>query len=409
MLYLAFFVGVVSIIHSIKRNSPLILVFNLVSILLVVFQGLVIKSNIGNNTSIFIRHDNITIDGIFYTDFFVFLYTTLIYLFFLFFGKCNYSFVRKNSFYRSSSYSFLIIYLFLVSVFLLYAVGGITSLIYNVRPTNVSGATFPLLLLLGSNVFYIRNAYVGCFRFIDVVFISLTVVLLFLSGSRMMIILFASPIFFTLCYCGYFKIRIISVVFTIISGFIVGIVFQSIKHYLYIGDISIYNSILYTIDVFYLVQVETYSGVAGVLSYCQENTCDYNLGMSSIDFFVKFIPGSLKSEFDSLFDFFNNTYFYQNTSVPPMLADFFVYFGYFSVVFYTFALCLLVRFEYHVIQTKGIFKFFIFIIMISSCANLVRSSFEGNVFFIISNFLFGFSFLMLEKKFSNLNIYKFIR
>jgi len=227
-----------------------------------------------------------------------------------------------------------------VTLYLLRVVGGPEKLIFGIRPTDVTGATLPLLVLLGTK-------YVGIYSVAKwgrlPILPALTVVvftgLYFLSGTRVVAALYAAGMAFALAYGTRLRLRYRHLILLAMLAFVGLVVTQSIK-VLLADELAFSAALGETMETFYVVQVEGFTGLAGFLSSVRQGSLNADFGISLLQVPIRFVPGQFRGSLSVVEEFVASAYPYDGSIVPPGPQVFLAHFGWLGPLLLTAALAM---------------------------------------------------------------------
>ena len=146
------------------------------------------------------------------------------------------------------------------------------------------------------------------------------------------------------------------------------------------------------LDWFYAANVESFSGLAGILTYDQSvGGIEHDFGISNLQFILQFIPGAVRADsslpFGQFHDFFRSFYPYQNGSIISSgLEIAYANFWIFGVFMFGGVLGYLARFFHSFVLRPNSSVLVIGLISVQ-CVHLIRGTISNVLFFGFSDLI----------------------
>ncbi|ALA26423.1 hypothetical protein AVI51_11190 [Piscirickettsia salmonis] len=349
-----------------KKNNFIAVLYWVVLTFLVLIQGIFISSDLLDVLNIQYLGNNITPEGHLLASFIVLAIIVVVFIMrssTSAVSRANRVCTENNNIHIKDSLYFPIGYyifqwfaLFVLSVSMIYLVGGLHSWLASSRPGAEGGTvflvlfglfTYPLLLKLSS-------AYPFSIKKNDILLYAFSV-LIIASFSRILFLFHFVILVICLVYNKksvnlkkYKKHFILSFLVFIIIFFVYG-AYRDVLPQLPEGSRTFTAAInllvskpelsILSFQRLYHVGIEGMSGVSGVLSQTlRMGTVQLDFGMSLFTGFFHLIPGPLRSLMDPLPDYIASMYWYHGSVVGGGLENIFVHFSFLGFILYPFIL-----------------------------------------------------------------------
>lgn len=315
--------------------------------------------------------------------------------------KCDITHIKaKTKFFTSVSTRDVFIFSMPIVIFAVLAlailfkkIGGVSHLFTSVRPTNVEGATFPLMMLFSLRIPIMYEMWKHNRISIFSVVLGLIACSIYsLAGSRMLIVVFLLPVLLIFFSSFNVRLKLKTLLLTMFGAFVVLIGSQALKEAMSY-NMTFMQGVTKTLSLFYAKQVEGMAGIAGLFTYYLEQGINIDYGFSLFSVFFKIIPSALREPFNSYIDYFLKLYFYKNSIVAPGIQNFLVHTGPLAILLFPLFYHVLGA-EYsrigHSNKTQFLKKYAV-IVICGHCLNLVRGESVAVLFYLIGDFLFSVS------------------